>query len=65
MILEESTFAQIVSNRAFWILFVGLGLSTVIFKRRLRELKLLSYAFLIIMAAFLMLMLAELYISPK
>ena len=62
---SESILTQLFCHRAFWIFLIGLGLISVIFKRRLRELKELSYVFLGMMICFLLLLLAQLFITQK
>ena len=57
---SESVWTQIVSHRSFWILTVGAVLLSIIFMRQLRELKVISYIFMMIMLLFLGLLSLEL-----
>ena len=53
--------AQLFSHRVFWILLIGAALTTVIFKKRLSELKGIAYVFVGLMISFVVLMFAELW----
>lgn len=50
-----------ISHRTFWILVISVGLTAIIFKKRLSELKGISYLFLGMMISFVLLMCAEMY----
>ena len=60
---REAWLVQMVSHRTFWILLIAGLLSSVIFNKRLAELKGISYLFLGMMISFLMLMSAELFVN--
>ena len=60
---SESVWTQIVSHRSFWILTVGAVLLSIIFMRQLRELKVISYIFMMIMLLFLGLLSLELHVG--
>ena len=57
---SEPSWIQILSHRSTSILVVGAALLSIIFMRQLRELKLISYIFMLTMFIFLGLLFAEL-----
>ena len=59
----EPAWTQILAHKAATIIFVGILLLSVIFMRKLRELKQLSYIFMAVMVLFFGLFIAELFIN--
>jgi len=57
--------ARILGEKATHILLVGLGLLTIIFMRKLRELKIVSYMFVVATVVFLVLLSVELIAHGK
>lgn len=56
----ESIYIKVLGNKATHILIIGVALLSVIFMRKLHELKLISYLFMMAIFVFLLLVSAEL-----
>ena len=60
MVGDEAWYAQLLSSRATNVLFIGVIALLFIFKRRLEELRSISYVFLTVLALFITLLMMEL-----